>query len=124
VRVGSLILRLLEDDSPLSDGDFEINDLVLPDMINMGGKPYTDADVENADSAYPRIYISGRKDMVYDPPEWMKMGLQQSASGYGGKLNSGYRINFNGKLYRLYISCYSNACSWWFVAKGRTIYVN
>ena len=43
---------------------------------------------------------------------------------YGGKLTHDYKINFKGRLYRLYVTCYSNIGSVWFTVKGRTIYVN
>lgn len=80
-------------------------------------------DVFNIDSDYPRIYCD-REDLTYNPPDWMRRGLQQTRSGYGNKLNTGLSINFNGKLYRLYSTCYSNAGSVWFTVKGKRIYVS
>lgn len=86
-------------------------------------KEFTEADVTNPDSQFPRIYCD-KSDLVYDPPEWMKRGLQQTASGYGKKLNSGLKIHYNGKLYRIYTTIFSNAGSSWFISKGRKIYVD
>lgn len=86
-------------------------------------KEFTDADVKELGGSYPRIFVE-RSELVYDPPEWMKQGLQQTASGYGRKLNSGLKISFNGKLYRIYVTIFSNNGSSWFVAKGRKIYVD
>lgn len=86
-------------------------------------KLFTDADVSNSDSDYPRIYAE-RSELVEEPLSWQKQGLQQTASGYGAKLTSSLKINFNGKLYRLYVTIYSNNGSTWFTVKGRRIYVD
>lgn len=86
-------------------------------------KLFTDANVVNTDSQFPRVYCD-TKELVYAPPKWMQRGLQETASGYGSRLNSGYKINFNGKLYRLYTTIYGNVGSTWFKTKGRKIYVN
>jgi hypothetical protein len=65
-----------------------------------------------------------REDLVYAPLDWQKQGLQQTASGYGRKLTNPYKINFEGKEYRLYTTCYSNAGSTWFRVRGRQIFVS
>ncbi len=84
---------------------------------------FTDADV--TEGKMPHIYTGEfRKELIYAPPEWLAHGLQQTASGYGPKLNSGYMINFNGKLYRVYITQFSNAGSAWFEAKGKKYWVS
>lgn len=64
------------------------------------------------------------KELVRDELPWQKRGLQQTASGYGAKLTSSFKISFEGKLYRLYHTCYGNASSCWFTVKGRKIYVS
>lgn len=89
-------------------------------------KLFTDSDVETPGGAmYPRIFLADhRAELVHAPLAWQKQGLQQTASGYGPKLTSPYKINFNGKLYRVYITHFSNAGSSWFKAQGRKIYVN
>lgn len=87
-----------------------------------GYKDFTDADVDTS-GQFPRIYTD-RKELIYDPTPWQKQGLQQTATGYGAKLNTGYRIAFNGKLYRLYSTTYGNAGSTWFMAGGRKIFVS
>jgi len=81
-------------------------------------KIFTEQDVRN------NTIIATQADLLYEPLGWQKMGLQQTASGYGGKLTNVYKINFNGRLYRLYTTCYSNVGSVWFTVKGRKIYVN
>lgn len=81
-------------------------------------KQFTAADVEGE-----RIQVS-KGDLVDSPPQWMKMGLQETASGYGRRLNTGKMIHYGGRLYRLYATCYSNAASVWFKTRGRTIWVS
>lgn len=85
-------------------------------------KQFTEADVVKRGD-YERIYAD-HSELVYDPPAWMSRGLQETASGYGSRLNSGLKINFNGKLYRVYVTIYSNAGTSWFVTKGRKIIVS
>lgn len=95
-------------------------------------KKFTDADVTKAGGTYStangwenqheRISVD-KEDLIYDPPAWMKQGLQETASGYGKRLNSGYMIDFNGKLYRVYTTIFSNNGTCWFKTKGRKIVV-
>ena len=85
-------------------------------------KAFTSADIVRH-SNYPRIYAE-RPELVYDPPKWMQAGLQETATGYGARLNTGLKISFNGKLYRLYCTIYSNNGSVWFKAKGEKIFVS
>jgi hypothetical protein len=65
-----------------------------------------------------------RSELHYAPPEWMKRGLTETASGYGRRLNSGLKIDFEGRLYRIYITIFSNAGTAWFIVKGRRITVS
>ncbi len=85
-------------------------------------KQFTDADVISHGS-YERIYCD-QSELVYSPPEWMRRGLQESRTGYGARLNSGLKIHYNGKLYRLYTTIYSNNGTTWFTVKGRKICVS
>ena len=82
-------------------------------------KNFTEADVlrETISVNYP-------DDLVLAQLDWQKRGLQETASGYGSKLTGSYKISFNGKLHRIYHTCYSNSSSPWFKTKGRTIYVH
>jgi hypothetical protein len=81
-------------------------------------KEFTDADVLPS-TVFDGWIQADRSELVYDPPEWMKRGLQETASGYGKKLNSGQKIHFNGKLYRIYVTIFSNSGTCWFTAKGK-----
>jgi hypothetical protein len=71
-----------------------------------------------------KIYFDTTKDLVECMLPWQKKGLQETSTGYGGKLTSSYKIQYCGKLYRLYVTCYSNCASHWFTVKGQTIYVD
>ena len=71
-----------------------------------------------------RDYVLTTPDtLIYSPLPWQKRGLQQTASGYGAKLTSCYKIKYNNRLYRVYHTCYSNSSSAWFVAKGQKRYL-
>jgi hypothetical protein len=85
-------------------------------------KQFTEINVD-ARGQFPRINAD-RADLVYDPPQWMNQGLTQTASGYGARLNSGYKIHYCGRVYRIYVTCYSNSGTSWFVARGRRIIVS
>jgi hypothetical protein len=63
-------------------------------------------------------------ELVDAPLPWQLQGLSQTASGYGMRLTTSRKIQFNGRLYRLYCTQYSNAGSVWFVTKGRKVFVN
>lgn len=59
------------------------------------------------------------REMVYSPTEWQKQGLQQTATGYGSKLNTGYKVAYFGKFRRVYAVCYSNAASLYVMFNGQ-----
>lgn len=58
------------------------------------------------------------REMVYRPTAWQAQGIQQTATGYGNRLNSGYMIAYAGKLRRVYAVCYSNCASFYVLVKG------
>lgn len=82
-------------------------------------KKFTDEDAQVY--AGGRAIMAGNEDLIERPLQWQKDGLQQTASGYGAKLNSGYMVHFNGRLYRVYIVQWGNAGSAYFIAKGERI---
>ena len=57
--------------------------------------------------------------LVLDPLPWQKAGLQQTATGYGSKLTTAWRTEYNGRLYRVYSFCFSNASTPYILVKGR-----
>src|SRR5436305_997122 len=75
-------------------------------------KQFTQADVRGLGTKFPTIATdSYHEDLVWVPPKWMELGLTQTASGYGKRLNSGWMIHYNGRLYRVYATCFSNVAS-------------
>jgi hypothetical protein len=84
-------------------------------------KDFTDKDVQDHGCIKGAGTINCEKsDLINNPPE--RKVLKQT-DGYGAKLNSGYSISFNGKVYRIYTTIYSNNGSCWFKTKGKQIFV-
>lgn len=88
-------------------------------------KLFTDKDVA-PHGAIPNAgrIVTDASELVSDPLPWQKRGLSQTATGYGRRLTSQYKINFNNKLRRLYVTCLGNAGSTWFKVKGKTIFIS
>lgn len=84
-------------------------------------KAFTSSDVKRG--GLPTIYAE-KEELIDSPLDWQRQGLQQTATGYGRKLTSRYKIRYNGKDYRLYATCFSNAASHWFITFGEKVYVN
>jgi len=42
-------------------------------------RQFTDADLRNTDTQFPRIYAD-RSELIVAQPDWMKRGRQQTAS--------------------------------------------
>lgn len=56
--------------------------------------------------------------LIEAPLAHHKQGLQYTASGYGAKIPTRYKVRFNGRLYRVYATCYGNVSTSWIVANG------
>jgi len=80
-------------------------------------KEFTDKDVING------VIYADRDDLVYAPMWFHLKGLSETSSGYGRRLNSGYKIRFNRRLYRIYVTIFSNAGTMWFKTKGKEIII-
>ena len=50
---------------------------------------------------------------------WQQRGLQQTASGFGNKLTSEYKVKLNKCWYRVYYKLYSNIGQFFIVQKGQ-----
>lgn len=59
-----------------------------------------------------------REDLIVDELYMHKNNLQETASGYGNKLTTRYKINFNGRNYRVYCRCFSNSGTCYIVTKS------
>lgn len=85
-------------------------------------KEFTDTDIRT-EGGYERI-PADRSELIDAPMWWHKCGLSETATGYGKRLNTGLKIRFNGRDYRVYCTCFSNSGTCWFTAKGRRIVVS
>lgn len=91
-----------------------------PHKENTMPKEFTEADVTRE-----HIYTTDHRTDLHDTPLWWHtQGLTQTATGYGKKLTTNWKISFCGKLYRIYATCFSNAASHWFTIKGRKIHIS
>jgi len=69
-------------------------------------------------------YIDWEEPDIIDAPMWYhKRGLQQTATGYGSKLNTGKKLMVGNRSYRIYCICYSNSGSNYIIVKGERIYL-
>ncbi len=65
----------------------------------------------------------GQEDLVESPLIWQKLGLQETASGYGNKLTTKYKVKYQGRMRRVYAVCYSNVASYYIFVKGEKLYL-
>lgn len=57
------------------------------------------------------------------PLWWHKQGLSKTRSGYGTKIPTHWKINFQGRDRRVYVDQYSNAGHTYIMVKGEKITV-
>ena len=62
-------------------------------------------------------YSVTNEDLVDSPLWWHLEGLSQTASGYGNRLTTSSKVSFEGKLYRVYCTLWSNSGTCWFQTK-------
>ena len=55
-----------------------------------------------------RIDYSTKCEVIEVPLWWQSKGLQYTATGYGSKIPTKYKMRLNKKLYRVYCSVFSN----------------
>ena len=69
-------------------------------------------------------YIPGSSDdFVKAPLDWHLAGRLETATGYGSKLTTIYKVPYLGRLYRVYATCFSNCASHWILSKGEKLHV-
>ena len=68
--------------------------------------------------------IAEDQPLIDAPLWWHDKGLSQTSTGYGAKLTTRYKIEFEGKQRRIYCTQYSNSGSLWFMSKGKKYYIN
>jgi len=49
---------------------------------------------------------------------WQEMGLMETATGYGDKLTTPYKIQYKGHNRRIYCICHSNIGTLYVIVKG------
>lgn len=65
------------------------------------------------------IYLDRPYEVIDRPLWWHKQGRQQTKSGYGAKLTSSRCVQLpDGRVRRIYVTCYSNAGSAWIMLDG------
>ena len=69
-------------------------------------------------------YKETESQLIYSPLWWHERGLQQTASGYGRKLTTPYKVEHNGRLYRVYCICFSNSGSLYILPGGKPLYLS
>ena len=68
-------------------------------------------------------YKETPSQLIYEPLQWHLTGRQQTATGYGSKLTTPYKVEYNGRLYRVYCVCYSNSGSHYILPAGQPMYI-
>lgn len=68
-------------------------------------------------------YKEGQSTLLYYPLWWHEQHRQQTATGYGKKLTTPYKVEHNGRLYRVYCICYSNSGTLYILPGGKPLYL-
>lgn len=63
------------------------------------------------------------REFCWRPTAWQLQGLHETATGYGARLNSGYKVHYAGKLRRVYAVCYSNCASYYVLIAGARVFL-
>jgi len=74
-------------------------------------------------TAAPLEYLPDNPRIRHRPLWYHNRGLQQTASGYGRKLNSGMEAFHAGRWYRIYVCTVSNSGTAYIVTRGRWLIV-
>lgn len=69
-------------------------------------------------------YLDEPYELIERLLPWQKLGLQETASGYGRKLTSTRCVKLpDGRVRRVYVTCYSNVGSAWIILDGQRRYL-
>lgn len=80
------------------------------------------SDIQSSSSWDGRIDCE-RYQMVDSPLWFHERGLSETASGYGKKLTTSLKIWLDGKFYRVYCCCFSNAGTCYIIHRNKRIIV-
>ena len=70
-----------------------------------------------------RIRVT-RAELIERPLDWQRRGLQETRTGYGAKLRTRYILRYNGRLRRIYCTCYSNSGTLFIIVRGERMTLN
>lgn len=68
----------------------------------------------------PLLYCNNGP-LLDSPLWWHKLGLQQTASGYGSKLTNSFKTWFQGRWRRVYTMCWSDSGTCYIIVKGQKL---
>jgi len=72
----------------------------------------------------PVQYLEEPYELIERPLPWQRRGLQETVTGYGAKLTSSRCVKLpDGRVRRIYITCYSNNGSAWITLNGERLYL-
>lgn len=66
-------------------------------------------------------YLTEPYELVDRPLAWQLAGRTWTATGYGAKIPSSHMVKIGARLYRVYVTCYSNAGTAWIQKDGRRL---
>ncbi|WBF81451.1 hypothetical protein HNDCFFNB_00154 [Citrobacter phage BSwM KMM2] len=55
--------------------------------------------------------------------DWQVAGLQKTATGYGKKIPTSWKVRYLGKLRRIYQDVYSNSVVSYIIVSGKKLYL-
>ncbi|QHB48881.1 hypothetical protein [Shigella phage Z31] len=55
--------------------------------------------------------------------DWQLAGLQKTATGYGKKIPTSWKVYYKGRLRRIYQDVYSNSASSYIMVKGKKLHL-
>jgi hypothetical protein len=63
-------------------------------------------------------YYLNEAPLLHEPLWWHTAGLTQTATGYGKKITTPYKVPIGKRKYRVYLTQHSNAGTLWITYKG------
>jgi len=63
-------------------------------------------------------------ETIEQPLPHHKRGLQYTATGYGSKIPTRYKVKYNARWYRVYSKCFSNVSSEYIIVAGKQLPVH
>ena len=75
------------------------------------------------------VYVQGPLNLTRSTPKaarrtaWGTYYPGQGMDGYGSKITTDYILTYQGRKYRVYSTCFSNAASYWVTITGIKTYL-